>query len=356
MFQRILVPLDGSDGAERAIPVAARIARASGGSIVFIRVVPPLAEVGTFGAGSTGLHGTIAMKPEVEASEKELADATSYLAAVTTTYVDELAGIATETDVASGAASPTIFSTAGHEHVDLIVMCSHGETGLKRWVLGSVAQQAVRHSPVPVLVLNEHGVVPPVPDAARPLRVLVPLDGSELAETALEPAAQLIAALTAPAQGELHLLRVVDLPSAYGRMKSQAYISDGVQEEARKEAEAYVMAVADRLRETTFATGKLNVTSSVAVSTDVAGTIIKLAEQTEGAESSSCDLIAIATHGRGGLSRLVMGSVTEHLLGSTRLPLLIVRPHEAETKGKEPGEAIAVEVTEVETQTWPGLL
>ncbi len=51
-----------------------------------------------------------------------------------------------------------------------------------------------------------------------------------------------------------------------------------------------------------------------------------------------------------------MGSVTEHLLGSTRLPLLIVRPHEAATKSEEPGEAIAVEVTEVETQTWPGLL
>jgi nucleotide-binding universal stress UspA family protein len=353
MFQRILVPLDGSDGAERAIPVAARIARASGGSIVFIRVVPPPAEVGTFGAG---LHGTIAMKPEVEASEKEFADATNYLVTVITGYVDELAGIATETDVATGATSSTIFSTAGYEHVDLIVMCSHGETGLKRWVLGSVAQQAVRHSPVPVLVLNEHGAVPPVPDAARPLRVLVPLDGSELAESALEPAAQLIAALTAPVQGELHLLRVVDLPSAYGKMKSQAYISDNVQEEARKEAEAYVKAVADRLYETTFATGKLNITSSAAVSTDVAGTIIKLAEQTEGDENSSCDLIAIATHGREGLRRMVMGSVTEHLLGSTKLPLLIVRPHEAETKGEEPGEAIAVEVTEVETQTWPGLL
>src|SRR5258708_21916857 len=111
---------------------------------------------------------------------------------------------------------------------------------MKRGVVGSVGQQGVRHRPVPVLVLNEHGVLPPVPDAARPLRVLVPLDGSELAESALEPAAQLIAALTAPAQGELHLLRVVDMPSAYGKMKSQAYISDGVQEAARKHAEADV--------------------------------------------------------------------------------------------------------------------
>lgn len=327
MFQRILVPLDGSDGAERAIPVAARIARASGGSIVFIRVVPPPAEVGTFGAG---LPGTIAMKPEVEASEKELADAVSYLAAVTTAYVDELAGIATETDVASGAASPTIFSTAGYEHVDLIVMCSHGETGLKRWVLGSVAQQAVRHSPVPVLVLNEHGVVPPALYAAHSLRILVPMDGSALAEAAVEPAAQLLAALAAPAQCELHLLRVVDLPSAYGRMKSQAHISDSMQEEARKEAETYVQAMAERLRETTFAAFKLHITWSAAINSDVAGTIITQAEQTE--RSDGYDVIAIATHGRGGFKRLVMGSVTEHLLGATRLPLLIVRPQPAQYK------------------------
>jgi nucleotide-binding universal stress UspA family protein len=351
MFQRILVPLDGSDGSERAIPVAARIAHASGGSIVFIRVVPAPAEAGTFAAGA---RGTIAMKPEIEASEKELAGAASYLAAIIAASADELAGIKTEMDVAAGAASPTIFSTARHEHVDLVVMCSHGETGLKRWVLGSVAQQAVRHSPVPVLVLNEHGMIPPALYASHCLRILVPLDGSALAEAALEPAAQLIATLADPAQCALHLLCVVDLPPAYGSMKSQAHMSDSIQQEARKKAQTYVQALAERLRETTFATFKLNLTSSVAVSTDVAGTIIKQAEQT--GSSDGYDVIAIATHGRGGLERLVMGSVTEHLLGSTKLPLLIVRPQEAETKGEEPNENIKAEGTEVEAQTWPGLL
>jgi nucleotide-binding universal stress UspA family protein len=303
------------------------------------------------------MHGTIAVRPEVEATEKDLAEAASYLEAITVAYADDLAGIKTEIDVATGAASPTIFSTARYEDVDLIVMCSHGETGLKRWVLGGVAQEAVRHSPVPVLVLSEHGMVPSTPDATHPLHFLVALDGSVLAETALEPAAQLIAALAGPRQGELHLLRVVDLPSAYGKMKSQAYISDSMQEEARKEAEKYVKAVADRLCEGPFAAFKLNITSSIVVSTDVAGTIIKQAEQAEGAERfARFDVIAIATHGRGGLRRLVMGSVTERILGATKLPLLIVRPREDETAGEESGEATRVEVTEVETQTWVGLL
>src|SRR5713101_2691989 len=358
MFQRILVPLDGSDGAERAIPVAARIARASGGSIVFIRVVPPPAEVGTFG---TGVHGTIAMKPEVEASEKEFADATNYLVTVITAYVDELAGIATETDVATGAASSTIFSTAGYEYVDLIVMCSHGETGLKRWVFGSVAQEAVRHSPAPVLVLNGHGTFLRVPDAAHPLRVLVALDGSALSETALEPAIRLLTTWTnAPMEvgGELHLLHVVDVPPAYGKFRSQAYYPDSLRNEVRQEAETYVKAVADRLLAGPLAKSQLTVTSGVYLSTDVAGTMIKMAEHAENAEhTDGYDLIAMATHGRSGLRRLVMGSITEHVLGATTLPLLIVRPPEIKTRPEKATEAAQTEVgAQAEEQGWVGLL
>src|SRR5207302_10850467 len=133
--------------------------------------------------------------------------------------------------------------------------------------------------------------VPFAPDATHRLRVLVALDGSALAETALEPAAQLIAAFAAPFQSEVHLLRVVDLPSAYGKMKSQAHISDSMQEEARHEAEQYVKDMVDRLHEGPFAAFKLNVTSSVEVNTDVARTIIKQTEKA--AEGSSCfDIIA----------------------------------------------------------------
>lgn len=351
MFQRIFVPLDGSNGSERAIPAAARIARASGGSIVFIRVIPT---PGAAGASGGGLDGTIATKSEIEVPEKELAGAASYLAGVIAAHADDLAGIKTEMDVAVGATSPIIFSTARYERVDLVVMCSHGETGLKRWVFGSVAQQAVRHSSVPVLVLNEHGIVPPALYAVHSLRILVPLDGSPLAEIAIEQAGQLIAALAAPAQCALHLLRVVDLPSAYGRMKSQAHLSDDLQEEAReearKEAETYVQAMTERLR----GTFTPNITSSVVISTDVAGTIIKQAEQTE--SSGGYDVIAMATHGRGGLKRLVMGSVTEHLLGATRLPLLIVRPQETETRGEEHSGIVETNGTGIEMLTMSALL
>src|SRR6202023_1368006 len=104
MFQRILVPLDGSEGAERAIPVAARIARTSSASTIFIRVVPAPATLGTFGGG---VYGTVAVEPAIETTEKDLADAGSYLETITTAYAGDLAGLNTETDLATGAISPT---------------------------------------------------------------------------------------------------------------------------------------------------------------------------------------------------------------------------------------------------------
>lgn len=180
------------------------------------------------------------------------------------------------------------------------------------------------------------------------------LDGSTLAESALEPATQLLTALAGPARGELHLLRVVDLPSAYGRMKSQAHISDSTHEVARQEAATYVTTLARRLSETTFAGSTISVSSSTVDSTDVAGTIIKTAEAT-GEDGFAA--IVIATHGRGGLRRVFMGSVAEHLLGHTGLPLLIVRPAEHEPREGKSDAGKDVEVTEVEgQQTWIGLL
>jgi nucleotide-binding universal stress UspA family protein len=344
MFERILVPLDGSKRSERAIPVAARIARATGGTIVFVEVVLPPVEFGTY-AGDR----TIELKPS--AFERREEAAAGYLTGIPETYASELAGINTELDRSAGAAAPEIYEAARLEGVDLIVLCSHGETGLKRWAFGSIAQEAVRHSPVPVLALNEHGIIPPMLDAAHPLRVLVPLDGSPLAEAAILPAAYLVTVLSASPQGELHLLRVVALPSAYGAMKSQAHISDLVHDEAKQEAEKYVTSVAERTA-MDLAGFNLQVTSSVVDSADVAGTIVQEAAQARDvATSTGYDLIAMATHGRSGLVRLLMGSVTEHVLGNTQLPLFIVRPTQAEAASEEKGGAEQVEVKEVEVQS-----
>jgi nucleotide-binding universal stress UspA family protein len=324
MFRRLLLPLDGSKRAERAIPVAARIAHASGGSLMLLRA-----------AGTHIEFGTYITEPSVliqEAFETDLTRAVDYLARIKAS--GDLAGIETTVAVRSGEAAQTILDVAQTQHVDLIVMCSHGETGFKRWVLGSVAQQVARHSPLPVLILSEYGPPPTssFPDPTRPLRAvmgLVALDGSAGAEAALEPAAKLVAALAAPARGILRLTRVVNLFAHEHGRGSHERVHPLLKEEILSAAKTYLSRVADRLQSGPLADLKLTIVCSVAMGRDVASALLSVAETGKDAEGTtmlgSCDLMAMATHGRGGLQRLALGSVTERVLGATRRPLLVVR-------------------------------
>jgi nucleotide-binding universal stress UspA family protein len=322
MLKTMLVPLDGSACAEHAIPIAARIARSSQGRIIFVRVVHAPAEIGFYGAET-------ATAVEPTAVERHLAEANNYLTSILTIYRDDLKGIKIETDVEVGDTPSAIFSAARLEQADLIVMCSYRETGLKHWIFQSIAGQAIRSSPVSVLLLNVHRSMLPLLDSKHPLRMLVPLDGSMLAEAALEPAAQLAALLSPSGQGALHLLSVIDIPSSYGYMRGMYYIDAEIQERTRKDAEKYLASVIQRLQGGPLAHLKLTITASASVNTNVPGAIIKHAEQIDSSEHlRACDLIAMATHGRGGLRRLLLGSVTEHILGLTSLPLLVVRPQE----------------------------
>jgi nucleotide-binding universal stress UspA family protein len=344
MFQRILVPLDGSSRAEHAIPVAALIAHASGGSLVLLRVVPPLIE--------DEIQRSQRGFPE-ESLQVRIAEATSYLTRVVQfDQDDELEGIETSIEVLSGEIAPTLLSHTQSSGTDLIVMCSRGETGLKRWMLGSVATKVARHTPVPVLILCEHEPVPPLPQPGLliTVRALVALDGSAFSEAILKPAAHLVAALATPAQGALHLLRVVDVSATNGLGNSQAY-----NESARQNAQEYLASVVERLQNGCAARLRLAITSSVVAERDVAGAIITAGKRL-GENGGSERIIAMSTHGRGGLQRWAVGSVTERVLHKTTLPLFIMRPQEMETKGEEPGETTKDKVTEVEIQTWTGLL
>ncbi|HEX9132317.1 MAG TPA: universal stress protein, partial [Ktedonobacteraceae bacterium] len=242
-------------------------------------------------------------------------------------------------------------------HANIIVMCSHGYTGFKRWVLGSVADKVTHYSPIPVLVLREGG---PVPATAvqQPVRALVPVDGSQLSEAVLEPAAYLAAALAQATsqQGALHLLRVVDLPATGGKFKSDAHLDTGVKGQVKHEDEAYLAALSNRLRQGDLANLDLSVTYSVQADPDVAEAIVKKAEQ------EKFDFIALATHGRGGVQDWAMGSVSKRVLHATMMPLLIMRPQdiqarpqpkgEGESGEKAEGEMVVIETTEVHVETW----
>jgi nucleotide-binding universal stress UspA family protein len=312
MFERILVPLDGSARAERAIPVAVRTARAFGGSVIMLRVVAPPISSGKFSA--------LEAYPKV-GTDEELAEATEYLK--TLAVSEHLGGITTEVHTLVGAIAPTIIAAAGSLHADLIVLCSHGYTGFQRWMLGSVAEKVIRHAPIPVFVLREGG--PELaPAGQQVVRALVALDGSPLSEAMLSPAASLTAGLAQAASrpAALQLIRVVDIPSSYGKFRSQvdSYYDAQMRAEARREDEQYLEAVAKRFTEGEWAQYRLAVTTVVATDADVAEAIVLAAEQ------GQADFIAMATHGRGGVQHWALGSITERVLHATKRPLFILRP------------------------------
>jgi nucleotide-binding universal stress UspA family protein len=322
MFKRILVPLDGSALAESVLPMAARLARSLQGTLILFRVYdfPP-----------TDVPLTV-IEAEAEAAQ-------TYLARVA--LLPELAGLQVELKTLGGATARTILDAVQEYRIDLLVLSSHGRSGFTRLALGSVAEQVARHASIPVLVLrpSSDGFVERWRGLRLPLRVLVALDGSPFAESAVVPAAQLLLALAAPAPAVLQLVRVVqpaERPDE--RDSTHTTLVDRGQEQAVQEAQDYLQAVTEWVY-TQFLDGRsLHVSRVVAVAEDIAATLIELAEgkaqplmqraagEEDSPESSETALVALASHGRSGIQRWELGSVAERVLEGTRVPLLIVRP------------------------------
>lgn len=329
MFQRILVPLDGSTRAERALPVAVRLAQAAGGIVVLAQVVSKSNPLWP-GKGQPRVLTQRLIQDNVFSADQYLKGIALFL---------HQQDVRVETVVQVGSTIPAILAVADTFDIDLILLCSHGYTGMRRRIMGSIAQKLTRDASVPVLVLREDGPLPgefPA-ETPRPLRALVPLDGTAQAKAALEPAAYLVAALSGPMRGTLHLLRVVQPVTSA--------LEEGGMLTASEQARRYLSATAEHIHEGYVAPAvselDLTVTWSVAVDTYVAETLVKATEQPVapawGDMVEDVDVIALATRDRDGLQRWAMGSITEHILLSSKLPLLVIPPHwRRETIEREP--------------------
>jgi nucleotide-binding universal stress UspA family protein len=313
MFTRILVPLDGSARAGRALEVAAPLVRALEGTLILVRVVQPL------------LQPASTLPPALEVNSRilseEVDEASAYLAQAA--HDLEVTGLHPERMTLVGFPAEEILNAVHASQADVIILCSHGRTGLLRWVLGSVAQRVVHQASIPVLVLHEQGALPAL-DVQRPLRALVPLDGSWLAEAALGPAVTLVSALAPQGRGNVHLVQVVKPPLDEPQAR--------VREVALLEAQDYLSRIAEQLKKGPLSTLQVQITWSAVADKDVAGTLVNVAQGGKAAQGAGSagnfDVIAMGTHGRGGLRRWVMGSVTERVLSAARLPVLVVRPKE----------------------------
>ncbi|MBV8086080.1 MAG: universal stress protein [Chloroflexi bacterium] len=288
MFSHILVPLDDSKLSRRAVPFAANLARVSHGRLLLVRAIELWAE--------TTPDNEAAMEMEAEASLASIAEPLRE------------SGIATDWAVYVGEATAAIEAAGDAHAVDAIVMSTRG-AGAARWTYGSVAEQVLRTSRRPVLMIPPHCEQVWTERGAK--AVVVPLDGSTLAEAALGPAKVLAQRLGA----SITVVQVVEPPR-------YAYLAPGTSSQPPTvdldawfhAARPYIETVAGKLRGAGF----------VASERIIAG--YPAAAITRVAELANAAAIVMATHGRGGLERVVMGSVSQGVVQRTASPVLLVRP------------------------------
>jgi nucleotide-binding universal stress UspA family protein len=303
MPEAILVPLDGSTSAEHALPWALSVAQHTGAPLHLVRVhVPPAPlMVGSELASDVMLDAAIRK--------------------IESTYLEETVGrleknIATPIhySLLEGGAADAIDDHAKAIKAELIVITSHGRGAFARFWLGSVADKIIRHSPAPILVVRPADDTP-VNLNERPdiRRIVIPLDGSHLAERIIEPAIKL--GKTFGAEYSLVLvLEAVENIEALAEMKAK--IPGGWMPEATQaKAETYLEKVAHRMRG-----------HSVAVHTKVIPHGSAASAVLDYSKTHGHPVIALATHGRSGLKRLILGNVADKIIRGASMPVLICHP------------------------------
>lgn len=286
MFRRILVPLDGSTLAEAALPLVRRILEKKASEIVLMRALPPPPMV----------EGDFARVAELDHKEAE-----AYLDVVQNAL--DAQGARTRVRIREGPAPAAILTVAEEEQASMIAMSTHGRTGAARWLFGSVAEEVLRSAPVPLLLARSF---PAGGREALPRRMLVPVDPGDVSLEVIGPAVELATVFGAHAL----LLHVMPEGPAFGTPVVQM-------------TEAF-----ERFR-----------TAGVTVEPilrrgDPAAEILSVARD------QKADLVAMATHGRAGVSRMMFGSVAEKVLRKAEVPLLLVRgPRSAAAPGEREGAA-----------------
>lgn len=302
-MKKYLVPLDGSELAEHALPWARVLAESQGATIELLRCYEPMASIYM-------LPEFAAPAPVYYDQSAFFKDIDEYLNKKIRTLPD---GLATKVRC-EGDSGSAILQRAESEKVEAIVMASHGRGGLGRWLLGSVATKVVRGSRVPVLIINSSTEVAKRPQIKK---ILVPLDGSELAEEAVDKALELARGFDAEVllfQGIAH--------TPIGHPQLDAAVAYEV-----ANANEYLNEVKARYPD-----------DKIEVSAKIGGPSLGIVEA-----AKSCDLVVMSSHGRSGVRRWLLGSIAEQLIQSVTKPLLIVYKREEveveEPKTEAPDEA-----------------
>ncbi len=304
MLHTILVPLDGSSFGEQALPLALSIARQANASVRLVHVLRPI------GALAPEL---MAYQTSLEAEyhrEKQL-----YLDTLVQ-RIHETSPVTVLPEILEGEVADTLRIAVSGQTADLVVMTTHGRGPLARFWLGSVADDLIRELPIPLLLVR------PVQETAgigiEPVlkRILLPLDGTALAEQMIAPAKELACALHA----RCTLFRAVhtDIPDALAfppqgeamtqHIRFMVEQLEAIRKQQQQEAEQYLEGIAVGLRQ-----AGLDVEIRVVLNEKPAAAILHEAD-------AGYDLIALETHGFSGLKRLWLGSVADKVIRGSHGP------------------------------------
>lgn len=305
MFDTILVPLDGSELAERALEPALALVRQRQGHLTLLRV-PVYRELMAPGTAGYGL-----LLPD-QSLENCREDAECYLEQVRQKH--SCPELTIDTQLVDGDIAGCIVDAATKKAVDLIAMTTHGYSGVTRWMLGSVTERVLRSAPCPVLAVRY----------GQPIRsILITLDGSRLAEQALVPGMEMARSLGA----RVTLLQVnQDERLSVVETSLLEVASTGLSKHIETQdtsyyIENYLHNLAEKWQRRLTDSGSPDIEiESVVMAGRPAQSILEMAEAQE------VDLIVMATHGHTGLRRWVYGSVTEKVLRHVDCAMLIIRP------------------------------
>ncbi len=301
MLEKILVPLDGSPTAEAVLPHVGRLLRRVDAEVILLQSANPIPSADTY----------------VPVAEAALAAAREYLLGIQQRL--EGRGVKVRIITRLGSAADVIAEVARQEGVGAVAIATHGRSGVARLLLGSVAEHVLRTSPVPVLAVRpfwSYELAQPVRVEDAPVRnILVPLDGT----LAILPEAARFARFFG---ARVVLLHVVD-PNL--GLTPRVRAGQGLADVAERFADTDLAKAELAEQAAWFRNEGVEVTTIVDVG-NPARVIV------DSCRFHEIDLIAMATHGRTGLSRLVMGSVTESVLRESKVPLVVVRSGHAAPK------------------------
>jgi len=310
MFHHILVPLDGTECAEQAIPLAAKIARASGATLTLLNVIEVVQD--------SPAYPIPVLSQEIIDAHKE--KGISYLSRMrTSAYLNDLP---VETKLWFGSFSGSL-ADARMEHIDLIVISRYRGTDSRHYTMGSIVQYIAHRGPIPVLLLHGRRAQTERNDL-RPFCILVALDGSKYAETAIRPASMLSVLLSAPEAGSLYLLCMM-CPALVPVNLDAEGRTQQTNDEARQMAQTYLEGIKKKMFREIVHNFPLRINFAQHEAQDVPEMLADLVEMEQTLIAPPLSAFASSINDRHAVARRLLGSVAETLFDCTHLPILAIQ-------------------------------